>query len=294
MFLGQVNAIVVPAATELNDGASVYSLLRWPGLKTAFGFSIAILVTGSILGARIARHSVRVPSPVGANVADAALDRTLTWARRVTARVQHGSLPVYVATMAAVAAIATTPFFTSIETTHLVWWDEPLQAALAAAILGSAAAGAFVGSRLGAALTLGAVGIGVTGLFLLHGAPDLALTQLQVETIVVVGFVLGLGHLARSFPRVETTWRTVRLAVSAIAGIGVTVALAASGANPAGQTPLAELTTAAVDEGGGNNIVNVILTDIRALDTLGEVVVLATVAIGILALANFRPAQEPS
>ncbi len=74
----------------------------------------------------------------------------------------------------------------------------------------------------------------------------------------------------------------------------MTVALAAAGANPVGQTPLAELAAASVDEGGGNNIVNVILTDIRALDTLGEVVVLATVAIGILALANVRPTQESS
>ncbi len=294
VFLGHVNEIIVPAATELNDAASVYSLLRWPGLQLAFGFSIAILLAGSILGARFAHRSVRAPSPVGANVADAAIDRTLTTARLVTARVQHGSLPVYVATMAAVAAIAATPFFASVGTSHLLWWDEPLQAALVAAILASAVSGAFVGSRLGAALTLGAVGIGVTGLFVLHGAPDLALTQLLVETIVVVGFVLGLGHLARSFPRVETTWRNVRLAVSTLAGIGVTVALAASGANPVGRTPLADLTAASVDEGGGNNIVNVILTDIRALDTLGEVVVLATVAIGILALANFQPAQESS
>ncbi|MFT7647474.1 MAG: multicomponent Na+:H+ antiporter subunit A [Candidatus Poriferisodalaceae bacterium] len=292
VFLDLVNEIVVPAATELNDAASVYSLLRWPGLTTAFGISFAILITGSILGTRIAHRSMQVPSSIGANAADTGLDRILSLARAVTARVQHGSLPVYVATMAAVAALATAPFFSSIETAHLVWWDHPLQAALVAATLASAFAGAFVGSRLGAALTLGAVGIGVTGLFLLHGAPDLALTQLLVETIVVVGFVLGLGHLARSFPHVETTWRTIRLAVSGLAGIGVTVALAASGANPSGQAPLADLATASVDDGGGNNIVNVILTDIRALDTLGEVVVLATVAIGILALGNFRPAQE--
>ena len=44
----------------------------------------------------------------------------------------------------------------------------------------------------------------------------------------------------------------------------------------------------AAEDGGGNNIVNVILTDVRGLDTLGEVVVLATVALGILALANLR------
>ena len=294
VFLNLVNDIVGPAATELNSESSVYALLRWPGLKAAFGISVAIVTVGSMLGADVARRTMRIPSPVGADLADAMLDGTLTVARRVTARIQHGSLPVYVATMGLVAATATVPFFAAIETGHLVLWDEPMQAALVIAILTSAAAGALVGSRLGAALTLGAVGIGVTGLFLVHGAPDLALTQLLVETIVVVGFVLGLGHLARSFPRAAPAWRTTRLAVSAAAGLGVMVALAAAGATPAGRAPVADLAAAAVDEGGGNNIVNVILTDIRALDTLGEVVVLAIVAIGILALANLAPAKEPT
>ena len=66
----------------------------------------------------------------------------------------------------------------------------------------------------------------------------------------------------------------------------MTLALVAAGAQPAGRTPVDEMVAAAVDEGGGKNIVNVILTDLRALDTLGEVVVLATVATGVLALAR--------
>jgi multicomponent Na+:H+ antiporter subunit A len=177
---------------------------------------------------------------------------------------------------------------------HLVWWDRPIQAALGVAVIASAVAGAFVGSRLGAALTLGAVGIGVTGLFIVHGAPDLALTQLLVETVIVVGFVLGLGHLAQRFPPVEDTWKTVRIVVSVAGGLAVTMALAAAGANPAGRAPIEALTTGAVDEGGGKNVVNVILTDLRALDTFGEVVVLATVAIGILALAKGRSAEVAS
>ena len=68
-------------------------------------------------------------------------------------------------------------------------------------------------------------------------------------------------------------------------------ALAAASANPTGQGPIDELREQAVEEGGGNNVVNVILTDMRALDTLGEVVVLATVALGILALANVRRSE---
>ena len=56
---------------------------------------------------------------------------------------------------------------------------------------------------------------------------------------------------------------------------------------------MANLGQQAVDDGGGKNIVNVILTDIRALDTLGEVIVLLAVAIGILALTrNVRDSDK--
>jgi multicomponent Na+:H+ antiporter subunit A len=216
------------------------------------------------------------------------IDGILNWAPRITSRIQHGSLPVYLATVGAAASVAAVPFATDLSTDQLVWWDSPLQGALAVAIIASAVAGAFVGSRLGAALTLGAVGIGVSGLFVVHGAPDLALTQLLVETVVVVGFVIGLGHLARGFPPVKNTWRVVRLVVAGAGGLAVTAGLVAAGADPVGRAPIEELTIGSVDEGGGKNVVNVILTDIRALDTLAEVVVLATVAIGILALAKTR------
>jgi multicomponent Na+:H+ antiporter subunit A len=206
----------------------------------------------------------------------------------VTAAVQHGSLPVYLTTMAAATIVAATPFVVELSGSHLVWWDTPMQAALAVAVVAAALAGAFVGSRLGAALTLGAVGTGVAALFVLHGAPDLALTQLLVETVIVVGFVLGLGHLRREFPTAQGGWKTLRIVVAVAGGLGVTAALAAASANPAGETPVEELTRRSVEEGGGKNVVNVVLTDFRALDTLGEVVVLATVAVGILALARTR------
>ncbi len=294
VVLGGVDDIVGPAATELNSASSVYGLLRWPGFTTAFGISCGILAGGAVLGWVASRSSRPAPRTIGAMQSDRFLDGTIQRSRQITALVQHGSLPVYAATMAAAALLAALPFLGGLGTGHLAGWNSPVEAVLCAAIVGSAVAGAFVGSRLGAALTLGAVGTGVAGIFVLYGAPDLALTQLLVETIVVVGFVVGLGHLSQSFPKVDRTWRTVRLVVSVLGGTGVALALAASGADPAGQAPVAELATAAVTDGGGNNVVNVILTDIRALDTLGEVVVLATVAIGILALANARLSGEAS
>ncbi len=132
----------------------------------------------------------------------------------------------------------------------------------------------------------------MAGIFAVHGAPDLALTQLLVETVVVVGFVIGLGHLSREFPPVGHAWRTVRIIVSIGVGAAVSIGLAASASSPTGIPPLAELTDQAADIGGGNNVVNVILTDIRALDTFGEVIVLVAVAMGILTLARVRDRER--
>jgi multicomponent Na+:H+ antiporter subunit A len=290
--LDHVTAIVSRAATELNEKSSVYALLRWPGITTAFLISMSVLVLGVGLAALLIRRTqtssspATGPEPRGAKVADQSLDGILALSRRVTRFIQHGSLPVYVATMSLTAAVATIPFFTDLGFDHIVWWDQPLQMVLAMAVSLTALASAFVTSRLGAALSLGAVGIGVSGLFVVHGAPDLALTQLLIETIIVVGFVTGLGHLNRQFPRIANTWRSVRLAVSLLVGVAVMGALAAATASPSGQAPLEDLVRLGVETGGGNNIVNVILTDMRALDTLGEVVVLAVVALGIAALAT--------
>ncbi|MCL4139844.1 UNVERIFIED_CONTAM: hypothetical protein GTU68_042687 [Idotea baltica] len=290
--MGAVNKIVIPAAVELNPKADVYELLRWPGFTTGLNISLGIVSVGTATGLILARRATpRLPKPLGADAADGLIDGVLDFAPRITGRIQHGSLPVYLVTMAAAATLAALPLIAALTTDHLVAWDQPLQAVLAVGIVGSALAGAFVGSRLGAALTLGAVGIGVSGVFVLHGAPDLALTQLLVETVVVVGFVIGLGHLARRFPTAEGTWVATRVIISCAIGLAVAAALAASGAAPAGTAPVEELAEAAVDVGGGNNVVNVILTDLRGLDTLGEVVVLAVVAIGILALANVRKTE---
>ena len=75
-------------------------------------------------------------------------------------------------------------------------------------------------------------------------------------------------------------------------GLAVSIGLAASASSPSGVPPLAELTDRAADIGGGNNVVNVILTDVRALDTFGGVIVLVSVAMGIITLARVRDRER--
>ena len=287
--LGWMTDIVRAATVVVSPKADVYSLYRWPGLTEAFVTSMLVVAGGLVLGALLARRVVLSgPAARGASIADALIDGLGRVARRIARRVQHGSLPLYLATTVIVLGVAAIPFVGEIDTDRLYWWDNRAEAVLVLMIVTAAIAATAVGSRLGAALVLGSVGFSVAGLFVAVGAPDLVLTQLLVETVIVVGFVLGLGRLATRFPTATRLWFVGRVAVSLLIGAAVAVALAGAASSPSGEPPILELAESAVDEGGGNNVVNVILTDTRALDTLGEVIVLMAVAVGILTLTRKR------
>jgi multicomponent Na+:H+ antiporter subunit A len=177
-----------------------------------------------------------------------------------------------------------------IDTSSLYWANNWVEGVVVVMIVAAALASTVVRSRLGAAMVLGAVGFSVAGLFVNLGAPDLVLTQLLVETVVVVGFVVGLGRLATKFPRATRLWLSGRIVLSVLVGTAITVGLAAGAARPSGEPPVLDLADAAVEDGGGNNVVNVILTDTRGLDTVGEAIVLMVVAVGILTLTTRRRA----
>ncbi|MFT6290586.1 MAG: multicomponent Na+:H+ antiporter subunit A [Ilumatobacter sp.] len=284
--LGWVGSLVREAAVLLDPKTEVYSLIRWPGLKTAFFISVAIVIAGAVAGFGVFRRSFSIPRPLGADAADGLVDATLRMARRVAGRMQHGSLPVYMVTTVVVAALAAIPFVGAVDLDAIEWNDRAIIPALALLIVAGAIGTVRISGRLGAALGLGSVGFGMAGIFVAQGSPDLALTQLLVETVVVVGFVVGLGHLSRDFPPVGQIWRSIRIVVSVGMGLAVTVGLAASAGGGGGVPPVDQLIEEGSETGGGNNIVNVILTDIRALDTFGEVIVLVAVAVGIIALSR--------
>ena len=149
--------------------------------------------------------------------------------------------------------------------------------------------------RLTAVMLVGVTGYGTALLFVLHGAPDLALTQFLVETLDASSmFVLVLRRLpaqfsARPMPRPAGCGR---IAI----GVAVGVVVAGHGRGrrrrPAGRPDLRPASrTPAVAYGGGRNIVNVILVDIRAWDTMGEISVLVVAATGVASLI-FRRSRD--
>jgi multicomponent Na+:H+ antiporter subunit A len=140
--------------------------------------------------------------------------------------------------------------------------------------------------------SMAVIGFSITILFVLYGAPDLAMTQFSIETLGVVLFVLMLYRLPgiSVISSLRVRLRDAFLAAS-VGGL-ITMFILAITAEPF-ESHLAEFFTAnSYPKAQGRNIVNVILVDFRGFDTLGEITVLAVAAIGVFALLRLRPRQS--
>jgi multicomponent Na+:H+ antiporter subunit A len=160
---------------------------------------------------------------------------------------------------------------------------------LAALIVSGAFVTARAPSRLSSVAALGLVGYGVALTYVLYGAPDLAMTQFMTETLTVILFVLVFYHLPR-FTRLSSArarWRDALIATAA--GTLMTVLVLAATVLPLDSGLRDFYARASRPLGHGRNVVNVILVDFRALDTLGEITVLGVAAIGVFALLKLRP-----
>jgi multicomponent K+:H+ antiporter subunit A len=132
-------------------------------------------------------------------------------------------------------------------------------------------------------------------------APDLALTQLVVEAVTTVLILLGLRWLPKRLEEIPgdatiaaRVRRLVDVGIASVSGVGLALLAYNVMARPHPQGSLAEFfLNRAYSEGGGTNVVNVILVDFRAFDTLGEITVVGVVALSIFALLRrFRPAPD--
>lgn len=143
-------------------------------------------------------------------------------------------------------------------------------------------------SRLGAVASLGVVGYSIALIFVLFGAPDLAMAQFLVESLTVILLVLILYHLPRFAVFSRPRDRVRDAIVSLLAGglmTGLVLAAASTHAFPSISSFYGDHSATAAH---GRNIVNVILVDFRALDTLGEITVLAVAGIGVYSLLKLR------
>jgi multicomponent Na+:H+ antiporter subunit A len=145
-------------------------------------------------------------------------------------------------------------------------------------------------SRLLAICGLGVVGAGIAMLFLMFGAPDVALTQLLVETLTVIIVSLVLLRL----PRMDSRRRGGGLGklfngvLAAAAGTLITTLILAINHRELDRSLTGYFEANSYIAAHGRNIVNVILVDFRSLDTLGEITVVALAGLAGYALIRAR------
>jgi len=156
--------------------------------------------------------------------------------------------------------------------------------------------------RLASLSLVGGAGLVVCLTFLWLSAPDLALTQLMVETVTTILILLGLRWLPPRILSIEQDRKENRRArarrmrdfiVAALAGLGMAAISYLVLMLPAGSGIGSFFLERALLEGGGSNVVNVLLVDFRSFDTMGEIAVLSIVALTVYGLLRrFRPAAE--
>jgi multicomponent Na+:H+ antiporter subunit A len=224
---------------------------------------------------------------------DAALDGLFRIASVQTRALQRGSLPFYVATVCGAVFL-----LVGIGAWRAGVWNQLAigqsvhlhEAALTGAGLLAAIAAVRAQAYGPALLALGIVGIAVAGLFALYGAPDLAMTQIAVDTLTVLLLFSALNRLPAFHKLSDRIHRRRHAALAGAAGLLMTVLILVSAARPATTALASYFVGSSYSLAGGENVVNVILTDFRSLDTLGEVTVLAVAGLGVWALLRLRPA----
>jgi multicomponent Na+:H+ antiporter subunit A len=218
-------------------------------------------------------------------------------ALRTAARVQHGDLRGYLWVLMAAAAgfvLWGLAAANAVPRLSARWGDlRPGPAAAALVGLAGGIAAARARSLLAALVAVGLAGLVAALTFMLNGAPDLALTQFAVESLVVVLLTIVLFVLPLDAPSTRTGHeRAMDAALSAGFAALLFVVLLDLDAAPQ-RTEISEFFAArSYLEAFGRNVVNVILVDFRAFDTLGETSVIALSAIIAWSLLGPRLERE--
>jgi multicomponent Na+:H+ antiporter subunit A len=295
--------LIEPAVRSFHPSTAPTTLSLYHGISAPLLLSLATLTLGGLVyrfrvaARRITAAAVdRIPVTTQ-RVYQGGLDRFLETAAAVTGRLQNGSLHTYLAIifLVAVGALALPLLGGARLALRIPAVEGPVAAVGLVGLIAAATAVVVTArNRLAAIGGLGGVGGGVALIFLLFGAPDIALTQLLVETLTVIIVSLVLLRLpplgdARQRTRKR---RLMDAGLSLTAGLLIAVLLMAIGKIPLDRSLTAFFENNSYMAAHGRNIVNVILVDFRSLDTLGEITVVVLAGLGGMAL--LRDPETPT
>lgn len=296
LFPSSIDVSLISAgASAIGGEATVFQLSLWHGFNTALALSVLTLVTGIAVyyywdSLRNSR-GLKAFSQVFGTMPEKSYTHTIAGMLRVaswqTRIFQSGYLRYYMGTMVLVLVISVG--YTLFSRVSVPWpggWSEILyyEWVLAGLILLSTFGAVRARKSLTAVTSLAMSGFSTTLLFVLYSAPDLALTQLLVETLTVILFALVLINLPALKP--ESSGKRIYrdLTISVAVGCMITMLILAVLTyefDPFISEFYAENSYLLAQ---GKNIVNVILVDFRAFDTMGEITVLGVAGLGVYAL----------
>jgi multicomponent Na+:H+ antiporter subunit A len=210
---------------------------------------------------------------------------------RKTGVLQHGYHRYYMLTLFVVAAVAIwfQVFYTWGWKSNVTFSLQPFYVSGLVIIIIIATIYSTVSrSRVATIIALGVVGYGIALVYLYFSAIDLAITQVLVETLIVVMFVVVLQRLPK-FARLSGRMTKLRdLGIALVFGSVMTVT-AIKAIHVDFNHPISDyFLENSYSKGFGRNVVNVILVDFRALDTMGEIIVLTIAAVGVSLLFNLK------
>lgn len=264
-------------------------LALWHGFEPALWISLATIAVGAIVFLLTAgvTGSRRLLPFTGADVYNAVLRGVARLSVVTTSFTQRGSLPVYVGTIFVVfvAAEGTALLAGPEWQAQLDAFQTPTQLVVAPIMIAAGFVAVRTGKRYTGVVLVSVTGLGMVLLFATSGAPDLALTQILVETVTLVAFALVLRRIpARLGEHNASVWPVARAVLAAAVGATMAaVALVATSARS--YEPISErFPELAYELGHGRNVVNVALVDLRGWDTMGELSVLILAATGVASL----------
>ncbi|SFJ18589.1 multicomponent Na+:H+ antiporter subunit A [Halobacillus dabanensis] len=299
LFPSLVNEPFIAHAAESVKGAVLEKkdIYFWHGFIPPFIMSLAVVVFGSILA--ISRNVWTpvyrfVPGRLSMNkFYDGTVDRVERYSATITKGYMNGSIGRYVRLILAAIVVISFAFMAitggfTIDTSNIAEITIP-EILVAITMVIAAIGTVLTNNRIAAILILGVVGYGLSMLFVLYRAPDLALTQLIVETVTVALFLLVFYHFPKLQKKDEPlSTRTLNWIISIGYGALMTMVAISSHSSKFFDSISEYFVDNSYKLGGGDNIVNVILVDFRGLDTLFEVVVLGIAAMAIFGLIRYR------
>lgn len=301
LFPNNLSSILEPALSVIRAEDLQIKLKLWHGFNLILLLSMFTVLIGFILFYMVIKNknilirwrliNRKVFSINFSEVFAFGIDRFVGLSTDYTKIIQHGSHRYYLLTVILFTAVLLwfQVYITRGWQTDISLTLKPLYiSGLVGVIILSALYSALSESRISTIIAMGVTGYGISLIYLYYSAIDLAITQIIVETLTVVIFVMVLQKLPK-FTNLSNRLTRLRDAVIALSFGGVMTVLALKAIHIEFNHPISDFfIDNSYIKAYGKNVVNVILVDFRAFDTLGEIVVLTIAALGVSMLIKTK------